>query len=421
MATKIKMEFNGKLKNQLTFLSTNYEFRFDVVASEYNYRKINKKSLPITDWDIYDDDVMNSILLELECMDLSMPNAKLNMYVENKDIAQRYDPFLEYFQNLKSYNPKKDKDYIALLSETVKTDDQEFFLIALRKFLVGSVACLLDEDQVNDVCLVLQSMKQGLGKTRWMRKLLPYQFQKKYFYEGAIDTKNKDHNMYLSQFWFINLDELEGYKTQDVNAIKSFITRDRISERASYARHKSRYIRRASFLGSVNDEKFLVDITGGRRWLPFNALFIDYMHTIDIDMLWSQVYHLYNEGFQYWFNNNEIEHLNKRNESFREMNQEEEMVLQYFSFPKEVDHSNVDNTFMGSAELIQHIISYGTVMGQKLSTPKVGKVLSKYSSITKKINGISKYYVCKSEVLSDSVKYSEINKQPVEADDELPF
>src|SRR5690606_1201827 len=156
-------------------------------------------------------------------------------------------------------------------------------------------------DEVNDVCLVFQSSTQGVGKTRWMRKLLPEKFRSLYLYEGVVDTKNKDHTIYLSQYWFMHLDELETLKGANIGAIKSFITRQRISERKAFARYTTTFQRRASFLGSVNDDKFLTDITGNRRWLVFKVKDIDYEHLVDINGVWAQAYYYYKQGFKYWF------------------------------------------------------------------------------------------------------------------------
>ena len=139
-----------------------------------------------------------------------------------------------------------------------------------------------------------------------MRSLLPKQFQREYLYEGNIDTKNKDHTQYLSQYWFIHLDELETLKSNDISAIKSYITRQRISLRKAYGRYKSNMVRRASFLGSVNEDKFLSDITGNRRWLVFKTSEIDYEHKVDVDQLWAQVYEIWKKGFKHWFDVDEI-------------------------------------------------------------------------------------------------------------------
>ena len=226
-------DFTGKYHKQFNFITANYQFRFNVVTSLYEYRTIeftgrNKKTRINTSWRKYDDRVKNQILLRLMETDLDISQDKFNIFVESEKISPDYNPFYEYFENLEPWDEKT--DFIQQISETVRTGDNEHFKSTLQRFFVGTIDCLLEEDAVNDVCLVFQS-GQGIGKTRWMRSLLPKKFQAEYLYEGNIDTKNKDHTMYLSQYWFIHLDELETLRSNDISAIKSYITRQRISVR----------------------------------------------------------------------------------------------------------------------------------------------------------------------------------------------
>ena len=270
-------DFQGKYHKQFNYIISNYEFRFNVVTSNYEFRKLIK-GRGKGDWLKFNDRVKNRILVDMLNLDLELSQDKFNLFIESELVSKDYNPFSDYFERLRRWDGKT--DYLKQICQTVKSDDAERFEQVMKKFFVGVVDCLLEVDNVNDVCLVFQS-KQGLGKTRWMRKLLPLQFQSEYLYEGNIDTRNNDHVQYLSQYWFIHLDELEVLKGNEIGAIKSFITRQRISVRKAYGRYKTHFVRRASFLGSVNDDKFLTDVTGNRRWLVFTVFDINYQHEVD--------------------------------------------------------------------------------------------------------------------------------------------
>lgn len=192
------MKFNGKYSNAFNYIYSKYVFRFNVVTSFYEYSKRKKK----LNWKKYEDRVRNHIILKLLNDSIEVPTEKVNIFIESPDCSPDYNPFLEYFEGLKKV--KNGKDYIKEISKTVNSEDQKGFHEAFKKFLVGTIDCLLNQDAVNDVCLVFQS-GQGLGKSRWMRALLPKKFRGEYLYEGTIDTRNKDHVMYLSQYWFIHL------------------------------------------------------------------------------------------------------------------------------------------------------------------------------------------------------------------------
>ena len=414
------MKWNGKHSNAFNYIASRYVFRFNVITNlyEFSVKKKNKKKLK---WIKYDDRWKNSILLELlqEHIDQT-PTEKINIFIESKDFSPDYNPFEEYFEELPKWDGKT--DYIKKLARTIGTDNPKHFKKILKKFLVGTLDCLLREEGLNDVCLVFQA-KQGLGKTRWMRELLPKQFRSEYLYEGNIDTRNKDHNIYLSQYWFIHLDELEALKGNDIVAIKSYITREMINERKAYGRYTTKFIRRASFLGSVNADKFLTDTTGNRRWLVFKTNEIDYQHGINPDDLWAQVYAIYKKGFRHWFDAEEIIALNKENEIFRETSLEEEMILRFFTF----EGKKGKGQMLSSSEIVQHIIYNVSSFNNKLQNMRMGKALSKHTIYKKMEGGIQKYYVNylgkpfnpEDEIVSPVITGSKKNK--IEENDDLPF
>ena len=416
------MRFEGKNSNAFNYISSKYVFRFNVVTNFYEFAVKRKKNKNLK-WIRYNDRHKNSILLELMQEHIEVATDKFNIFVESEACSPDYDPFNEYFENLKPYNKKKEKDYIDLFAKTINTDDSKRFKKTLERFLVGTLDCLLKRNSVNDVCMVFQS-KQGRGKTRWMRTLLPKVFQDEYLYEGSIDTRNKDHNIYLSQYWFIHLDELEALKGNAIESIKSYITRGKINERKAYGRYSTYFERRASFLGSVNADKFLSDMTGNRRWLVFRVKSIDYMHGLDSDRLWAQVFALHAKGYRHWFNPEEIKELNEENEKFREVSLEEEMIIRFFEFPK---WKTSKGEYTSGSEALQKIIFNVPGFNNKLTSYRINKALSKHSELKKMKGKVQRYYLeymgADLEVDSPSVTFNSGKKssKSIDEDDDLPF
>lgn len=393
MSKKIR-DFRGKYKDHFNFVATNYEFRFNVITSLYEFRGLIKtKPRLFGEWEEYNDRVKNRIQLELIEKDLDIAENKLNILIESEVMSPDYNPFIEYFEGLPLWDKKT--DYIKQMSDTVKVSNKNYFTETLTKFLAGSLHCLLEKNSVNDVCLVFQSA-QGIGKTRWYRKLLPEIFRDKYLYEGNIDTRNKDHTQYLSQYWFLHLDELETLKTNEIGALKSFITQEKIALRKAFGRYITSFIRRASFLGSVNEDKFLSDTTGNRRWLVFKVISINYLHNVDVDKMWSQVYFLWQSEFRHWFDTDEIKKINENNEEFRSMPLEEEILLKCFQF---IDYSeDGSGEFYTSTDVILDIGTDRPLLMSKMNGRVMGKVLSKHvsnASNRKTLNGTTKYYLKK--------------------------
>lgn len=411
-----QQEFTGKYSQNKTEILLNYDFRYNVVKDIIEFSMLDRLTgEKKTDFKEFTDRDENDIYNYLQENDLELSKEKLRNFIDSEKVSPEYNPFLEYFNGLE-WN---EKDSIKELANTVETDNDDLFYLTLRRYLVGVVDCLLSKNAVNDVCLVFQS-KQGTGKTRWVRRLLPKQFGQ-YIQEGSIDTKNKDHQEYLSGFWFIHLDELEAIKGNSMEALKSFITRSKITHRKAFGRYRTNFVRRASFIGSVNDDKFLTDTTGNRRWLIFSTNKLDYEHKVDIDQVWAQAYNLLLGGFRYWFEPNEIQKLNERNENFRIQSKEEEALLLNFDFPK----NGVDENYYSSSEIISMLIEQKPRAYANLSTVSMGRILNKYSHSKRRPSNLSKYLVKpKFELQQDSEFTAQSNVEPIPqepSDDDMPF
>ncbi len=109
-----------------------------------------------------------------------------------------------------------------------------------------------------------------------------------------------------------------------------------VVERAVYASNKEVRPHVASFCGTGNHRNFLTDITGNRRWLPFEVenILSPYDHPLDYTGLYSQVMHLWQSGFQYWFDQEEIRSLAPHVSRFEAENLEEQQIRKHFRIPE---------------------------------------------------------------------------------------
>jgi predicted P-loop ATPase len=156
--------------------------------------------------------------------------------------------------------------------------------------------------------------------------------------------------------------------------------------RRAYGHHIEAFTRRASFMGSVNSSQFLTDSTGSRRFLCFEILAINYQHSIDLRMVYSQAYDLFQQGFKFYFDKDEIDAITQSNEQFQINTAEEELLLTYF---QKVQLSEATN-FLSAAQILNRIterahiniaISPGAVI-------RLGKALKKFGFEKRKSNGI---------------------------------
>ena len=160
--------------------------------------------------------------------------------------------------------------------------------------------------------------------------------------------------------------------------------------------------RRASFAGSVNTAQFLNDTTGSRRFLCFEVEHIEYAHNIDINLAYAQAKQLVNEGFRYWFNEEEIKEINANNEQYQIRSPEEELLLTWF----ELADRDTANGFLNTTQI-------ATKLAEKAKfniTMKLGKALKKhgYLRLSKK-NG---YVYAVRELQWDEVEKKNKEKEP---------
>ena len=265
-------------------------------------------------------------------------------------------------------------------SERSKAD--RLWRICFKKWFVAMVASWMKDEVVNHTVLVLVG-RQGIFKTTWLDRLIPpalRAYSSKLPLSGQI---SKDDRLRLCENGMLNIDELDAMCGREMNIVKSLLTSTDVNERAAYGRLKERRVRLASFCASTNKREFLTDITGNRRWLPFEVESIQNpFHTIiPYERLYAQAKALVEEGiFSYWFDMEEMEVLEAHNEEFRAQENEEQLLPILFDVPAEGM-----GEFMTTAEISDRLVTYGGIK-KPMSTRQLGVLLSKMGFTKKKMH-----------------------------------
>ena len=242
-----------------------------------------------------------------------------------------------------------------------------------KKWFVAMVASWMKDEVVNHTVLVLVG-RQGIFKTTWLDNLIPPElraYSSKLPLSGQI---SKDDRLRLCENGMLNIDELDAMCGREMNIVKSLLTSTDVNERAAYGRLKERRVRLASFCASTNKREFLTDITGNRRWLPFEVESIQNpFHTIiPYERLYAQAKALVEEGiFSYWFDMEEMEVLEAHNEEFRALENEEQLLPILFDIPAEGK-----GEFMTTAEISDRLVSHGGIK-KPMSTRQLGVIMGK--------------------------------------------
>jgi len=240
-----------------------------------------------------------------------------------------------------------------------------------------------------DVILVFQG-KQGIGKTRFFEKL---SLHSAFFGEGiCLDPRDKDSVIQATSKWISELGELGSTMKKDMDSVKAFLTKSTDEYRTPYGKASLHYPRMTSFVGTVNDDEFLIDQTGNRRFVTISLpldLVIDYETQIkpfNALQLWVQVYELVKDKDKascFRLTETEKVNLEKRNSAFVKPMKGECEVLDILEEQQTPEQGYVcEFKEMTVLEFIQ-------IHNLKYDARTIGKVLKKYGyeSTRKKVNG----------------------------------
>ena len=368
------------------FLGGRLYLRHNVITGRVECRLPSNYETDGTDWQPISDRVVNSLWAELSQV---KPVRAHDMYrVMESDFAPDYHPFRYYLDHLP---PWDGQDYIIELSVSVTirggVEKQMLFYEYLKKWLVAMVAGWVDESVVNNVILVLIG-EQGSYKTTWFNYLLPPELKTYFYTKTNANRMGRDDLLTLAQYGLVCCEELDTMRPSELNQLKAAVTMPSIDERAAYAHFHEHRQHIASFCGTGNNVQFLGDETGNRRWLPFEVESIRSPrdHPFNYAGIYAQAYALYQEGFRYWFSQDEIRQLSEHNRAFETPRLETELVQLYFRQPTEVETGE----FMSVARAMQIVSSN---ISQKLSAVHLGRALSELGFRRVKYQGVRGYIV----------------------------
>ena len=252
-----------------------------------------------------------------------------------------------------------------------------------KKWFVAMVASWMKDEVVNHQVLVLIG-KQGIYKTTWLEHLIPPHLRAYACKLANSNELNKDERLRIAEFGLISLDEIDSMNNRELNQLKSVITATEVNEHAAYAYTKERRIRLASFCASGNRRDFLTDITGNRRWLPFEVESIQnpFHTTLPYEQMYAQAWALANdEFFSYWFDLDEIEVLEQHNQHFRDESNEEQLLPILFDVPAEGR-----GEFMTTAQISERLVTCGNIK-KPMTLSRLGVLMSSmgYRSVQRQI------------------------------------
>lgn len=303
----------------------------------------------------------------------------------------QYNPMMTWINS----KPWDGVSRLDQLYATLKVDPaiEDLRNMLVRKWLLSAVYGAAHPEGVAAQGMLVLTGKQYKGKTRWFKRLVGDNSDM--FREGVtLDPKDKDSVKLAVSAWITELGELDAtFRKADIAALKAFITRQQDIFRKPFAAAESKFVRRTVFGGTVNDESYLRDPTGNRRFYTIPVLDVDHNHDVDMQQLWAEVYEdLYLMGEQHWLAQEWLERLNTHNEDHTEVDPITESVVTKLNF--EADKKGWK--WRTASEVCDLL---GLSPDRGVAT-KVGKLLADRGCDRKKTNGVRVIF-CPPEMLTE--------------------
>ena len=224
--------------------------------------------------------------------------------------ANSFHEVKDYFYNLPKWDGKKRAETFFI--DWLNVADSKYVREVTMKWFLAAIARIFHPGCEFQWALVLHG-NQKIGKGYILKRIGGK------WYKAISDRVDDPHVVdTVKLVWIGEFKEMNGMRKADVNAIKDFIELPADTRRFAYARRAKTVPRHCVFAITVNDDSFLSDLTGNRRFLILHSNLpkFGYVHEVRgeklsddnvIAQIWAEVYEHYKELFKNGFDERKLE------------------------------------------------------------------------------------------------------------------
>ena len=297
--------------NIAQILSNDLRIRDAIELNEFTYRIVTRHSIQtklyyvpsfrVTDavnGDVFEDYHAASLRMLLES-----PNGPGKPGYNLRTVSQRdlddailvharsnpFHPVREYLEALEHDGEARAE---SLWIEYCGCPDTPYYRETARKWLIAAVGRIFEPGLKFDFVPILAG-PQGQRKSSMFMVL-----GKAWFVE--LKANFKDENKLVEAMigkWILEIPELSSLTKSGVEDAKAFISQQDNVTRLAYAHWVKSFRRQCVFAGTTNDEEYLLDRTGNRRWWPIPIEAGTLIDTVklaaNVDQIWAEAVALY--------------------------------------------------------------------------------------------------------------------------------
>jgi predicted P-loop ATPase len=270
--------------------------RFDAFRTAVQMREMPWDARP--EWRDWTDDDDVHLACWIQEAGINYPSHRLPGVVGAMAAKIQHHPVRDYLDGLKWDGERRLETWPFTYLGAAYDAGKDAALISAfgAKWMISAVARVFRPGCKADCALILEGV-QGAGKSTSVRVLCGPDW----YADQLSDIGNKDACQDLRGKWVIELAELKNVRGAEVEKVKGFMSRAVDHYRPSYARRTVDIPRQCVFIGSTNEDAYLHDTTGNRRFWPIKVGQIEIKAlTRDRDQLWAEAVHRYREGDNWW-------------------------------------------------------------------------------------------------------------------------
>ncbi len=231
----------------------------------------------------------------------SIPKTALSEAIVTVAHMQRWHPIRDMLHGLQWDGKSRiDKWLVHVLGESPQTLAPamlEYLGLVGRYWLLGMVNRVMRPGCKFDYCPVLEGAG-GLRKSTLVEVLAGSQ----YFSDTPFEVgKGKEAQEQVQGLWLYEIAELTHFSRAEVGAIKAFISSKADRYRVAYGTTVETFLRQCVLVGTTNENNYLRDRTGNRRFWPIpvrNIINTDWVEQRREQLL-AEAFALYQQNTQY--------------------------------------------------------------------------------------------------------------------------
>jgi len=194
-----------------------------------------------------------------------------------------YDPVLDYLNSLEWDGVSRVDDWLV---RYCGAQDTPFIRAVGRKVLIAAVRRVKEPGCKFDYILVMEG-PQGVGKSTALKILAGG--EENFSDAEILGVDKREQQEAVQGVWIYEVAELDGLSKSEVTRVKVFLSKAVDSARPAYGRARVDRKRRCIFVATTNEDTYLRDTTGNRRFWIVPVGKIDLVGLArDRDQLWAE-------------------------------------------------------------------------------------------------------------------------------------